>query len=188
MESALSGGVDANAGDIILMVGTRKGAFLLRSDKSRRTWSVSGPHHAGSDVFHMAYDGRNEGVIFAAINSPIWGPEIQRSHDLGATWRMARRNPRFAAGRRESVERVWHIGPGRPAEPTTVYAGVSPAALFRSVDGGDSWSEIESLTAHPDPRSLATRFRGSVPPQHRARSGQCRPHVGGDISRRGVRH
>lgn len=149
MESASSGGIEANTADIILMVGTRKGAFLLCSDKSRRRWSVSGPHHAGSDVFHMAYDGRHEGVIFAAINSPIWGPEIQRSHDLGATWKMVRRNPRFAAGRKESVDRVWHIGPGRPAEPTTLYAGVSPAALFRSVDGGDSWSEIESLTAHP---------------------------------------
>ena len=56
----MSRGAEANRGDIVLMVGTRKGAFLLTSDHARRNWAVSGPHHAGSDVFHLAYDGRGE--------------------------------------------------------------------------------------------------------------------------------
>ena len=59
----MSRGVEANRGDIVLMVGTRKGAFLLASGQARRNWAVSGPHHAGSDVFHMAYDSRWELLI-----------------------------------------------------------------------------------------------------------------------------
>ena len=145
----MSQGIEANSGDIILMVGTRKGAFLVTSDQARRNWAMSGPHHAGSDIFHMAYDDREDGTFFVGINYPVWGPEIQRSHDLGATWRKAGRNPRFAEGRNDSVDKIWHIEPGRPIEPGVIYAGVSPAALFESADGGDTWSEVESLTAHP---------------------------------------
>jgi hypothetical protein len=77
--------IEANRGDVLLMVGTRKGAFLLSSDHARKNWSVSGPHQAGSNVCHMAYDDREGGTVFVAINNPVWGAEIQRSHDLGAT-------------------------------------------------------------------------------------------------------
>ncbi len=141
--------IEANRGDIVLMVGTRKGGFLLTSDRSRRNWSVSGPHHAGSDIFHMTYDDREEGTVLAAINSPIWGAEIQRSGDLGASWRKAESNPSFAEESSDSVEKVWHVEPDTPGEPGVVYAGVSPAALFKSMDGGDTWDEVESLTTHP---------------------------------------
>lgn len=144
----MSQGLAANQGDVLLLVGTRKGAFLLSSDRSRKEWTTSGPHHAGSDVFHLAYDARDGGTVFVAINSPIWGAEIQRSRDLGATWEAATRNPSFGEGRKDSVEKVWHVAPGRSSEPGVVYAGVSPAALFKSVDGGDTWAEVESLTAH----------------------------------------
>ena len=61
--------------------------YLVTSDQARRNWAMSGPHHAGSDIFHMAYDDREDGTFFVGINYPVWGPEIQRSHDLGATWR-----------------------------------------------------------------------------------------------------
>ena len=54
----MAGRIEATRGDIVLMVGTRKGAFLLSADRSRRNWSVSGPHHDGADIFHLAYDGR----------------------------------------------------------------------------------------------------------------------------------
>ena len=97
----------------------------------------------------MAYDGREGETVFAAINSPVWGPEIQRRHDLGATWLNAGRNPRIAERRNGTVDKVWHIEPGRPGEPGVVYAGVAPAARFKSQDRDDTWSEVESLTAHP---------------------------------------
>lgn len=156
----MSQGLAANRGDVLLLVGTRKGAFFLSSDKTRKKWSVSGPHHAGSDVFHMAYDQRDGGAVFVAINSPIWGPEIQRSRDLGATWQPATRNPSFGEGRKDQVEKVWHVAPGRSSEPGAVYAGVSPAALFKSVDGGDAWAEVESLTAHPSHDQWEPGFGG----------------------------
>ena len=141
--------IEANRGDVLLMVGTRKGAFFLTADGARKSWSLSGPHHAGGDVFHLAYDDREGGTIFAAINSPIWGPEVQRSDDLGATWQKSRQNPAFPRERGDSVEQVWHIEPGRPSEPGVVYAGVSPAALFRSSDGGETWGEVVPLSEHP---------------------------------------
>ena len=77
--------LNAKRGDVMLLVGTRKGAFLMSSNASRREWDFSRPHLPGSDIFHMAYDPRNSGTVFAATNSIIWGAEIQRSHDLGTT-------------------------------------------------------------------------------------------------------
>lgn len=139
----------AGGGKVLVLVGTRKGAFILSSDKSRRKWSVSGPHFSDWSVFHMAYDGRDGGTVFAATNSEIWGPEVQRSSDLGQTWQKSAQGPRFAEGKGLSVKRVWHISPGRESEPGVVYAGVEPAALFRSQDGGSTWAEVEGLTAHP---------------------------------------
>ena len=123
-----------------MLVGTRKGAFLMSANPTRKRWETSGPHFAGSDVFHMAYDARDRGTVFAAINSVIWGSEIQRSHDLGSTWQASAEAPRSDGGPSLEVKRVWHVEPGHPEEPGVVYAGVEPAALFRSQDGGDTWS------------------------------------------------
>ena len=145
----MPGNAEANRGDVLLMVGTRKGAFFLTADAARKSWSLSGPHHDGSDVFHLAYDDREAGTIFAAINSPIWGPEVQRSGDLGSTWQKSRVNPAFPSERHDSVEKVWHIEPGRPSEPGVVFTGVSPAALFKSSDGGETWGEVVPLSEHP---------------------------------------
>ena len=141
--------LNANRGDVLLLVGTRKGAFLLSSDSSRKAWEVSGPHFAGGDVFHMAYDTRDSGTVFIATNDMIWGPEIQRSHDLGRSWVAAEQGPAFAEGSGRTVSRLWHIEPGRESEPGAVYAGVEPAALFKSEDGGVTWHEVVGLTAHP---------------------------------------
>ena len=144
----MPGNTEANRGDVLLMVGTRKGVFFLTADAARKSWSLSGPHHVGSDVFHLAYDYRGHGTIFAAINSPIWGPEVQRSEDLGATWRKSRVNPAFPKERNDSVEKVWHIEPGSPASPDSSMRG-SPAALFKSPDGGETWDEVVPLSEHP---------------------------------------
>ena len=158
---------DAKRGDVLVLVGTKKGAFILSSDPSRKHWSVSEPHFGGGnslrpewvpgspagpsptgDIFHMAYDPRDGGTVFAAVNSIIWGPEIQRSRDLGKTWQSSSEGPRFSGGDL-TVNKVWNIEPGRETEPGAVYAGVDPAALFKSEDGGDTWSEVAGLTGHP---------------------------------------
>jgi len=151
---------EAKRGDVLVLVGTRKGGFILSSDASRKRWSVSEPQFAGGepvavdstpgalkvsgpagDIFHMAYDPRDGGTIVAAISSVIWGPEIHRSRDYGKTWQSSSSGPRFSDGDR-TVSKVWHLKPGRAEEPGVVYAGVEPAALFKSEDGGDTWSEV----------------------------------------------
>ena len=136
-------------GDVLLMVGTRKGAFILCSDASRRHWEMSGPHSPGADVFHMTYDGRNGGRVFSAINHMIWGPQIEFSDDLGKNWASPEAQPRFTDAGDLTVKRLWHIEFGLASEPTTLYAGVEPAALFKSEDAGVTWNELAALRSHP---------------------------------------
>lgn len=89
-------GLSAHKGDVLIMVGTRKGSFIIFSDPTRKNWQVSGPHNPGCDVFHMAYDHRNGGAIFSAANHMIWGPQLEYSQDLGKTWHSAKEQPRFS--------------------------------------------------------------------------------------------
>ena len=77
----------------------------------------------------------------------ICGPDVQRSPDLGETWKSPSRGPRFSSGDR-TLSRVWHVEPGRADEPGVVYLGVEPAALLKSYDSGDTWSEVVGLTNH----------------------------------------
>ena len=78
--------LNANKGDVVLLIGTKKGAFILSGTPERKKWSVSGPHCKGGDVYHMTYDSRNSGAVIAAINYMIWGQEIHMSNDLGQSW------------------------------------------------------------------------------------------------------
>ncbi len=142
-------GSSGRNGDALLLIGTRKGAFILSSDGARKSWEVSGPHYAGSEVFHLIYDPRGGGALFAAVNHLIWGPQIQRSHDLGESWVSSTEPPRIAGKDSPTIKNVWHIEPGRESEDGVLYAGVDPAALFRTEDGGSTWQEVAGLSNHP---------------------------------------
>lgn len=131
-------------GKICLLVGTRKGAFVFTSDRGRKSWKVSGPHLKGNDIYHMAYD-RRTGVILASVISGHWGPTVARSEDQGETWKISKTPPKFPKASGLSVARVWHIKPGREDEPGVVYAGVEPACLFKSEDGGESWAVNKAM-------------------------------------------
>ena len=104
-------------GDALILVGTRKGGFILSSDESRKDWKLSGPFNDYGNVFHMVYDSRNGGTALAAVNSEIWGSGVQVSHDLGATWSDAESNPKMSDGSGQTVSQLWHIEPGRESEP-----------------------------------------------------------------------
>ena len=93
-------------------------------------------------------DPRDGGTLFAAINNVIWGSEVRSSVDLGKTWKSSSEGLRPSEGD-ATVSKVWHVEPGRADEPGVVYAGVEPAALFKSEDGGDTWGEIDGLSSHP---------------------------------------
>ena len=134
---------------VALFVGTNKGGFILTSDASREKWDVSGPHMRGSSVDHMTFDGRS-GTVFMAVNHDIYGPEVARSTDFGATWKSAEKNPRFEEDSGRVMERLWNVQPGRDSEPGVVYLGAMPASLWRSEDNGATWLENSALQDVPD--------------------------------------
>lgn len=144
-------GVSIDDGDVLLLVGTMKGAFLLKSDGSRRRWERSGPHFPGSSVYAIGYDGRNDRRrIWAAPKSLHWGAELCWSDDFGSKWSRPE-IPRiaFPAGSGASLAHIWQIEPGLDDEPERIFVGAEPSALFESRDGGESWSLNEGLWNHP---------------------------------------
>lgn len=134
---------------IILLVGTQKGGFLLTSDQDRKKWEVQGPFLEGSTVVHMVLDPRDNRTIFAATSHLVWGSHIQRSQDFGKTWEVPKESPKFPTGLGLTVNSIWEIKPGREGEPGTFYAGIEPAALFKSQDEGNTWIPVEALLNHP---------------------------------------
>jgi hypothetical protein len=155
-----------------LLVGTKKGAFVLSSDGKRARWKVSGPHFAGWEVYHLKASPADPNRLYASQSSGWFGQIIQRSDDGGKTWRPPGSDPAELRGpdgmpRGESnkflyegevgthkwydgtqhpweFKRVWHLEPSL-TEPDTVYAGVEDAALFKSTDGGKTWKELPGL-------------------------------------------
>jgi len=137
-------------GDVLLLVGTMKGAFLLRADAARRDWTIDGPHFPGEAVYAVAYDDRGgRRRALAATRSFHWGSAIRTSDDFGATWSgPERQNVRFPEDSGLALVQVWQIAPGRAGEPDRLWAGVEPAALFESRDGGESWVPNDGLLRH----------------------------------------
>jgi len=143
---------------IRVLVGTRKGAFILSSDGARKDWKVSGPHFAGWEIYHMKGSPVNPARIFASQTSGWFGQVIQRSDDGGETWEAVGNQFAYASqpGTHQwydgtqhpwEFQRVWHLEPSL-TDPETVYAGVEDAALFRSTDGGKTWLELPGLRDH----------------------------------------
>lgn len=140
----------AKTGDVLLLVGTRKGGFIFHSDARRKKWSIEGPLLRGLQVHHFIRDARGDGrSLFAAAFNDWFGCDIQRTKDGGRTWQRTEGGVRYAEDSGLSVKCVWHIRPGRSSEPDVLYAGVDPAGLFRSEDGGVTWSEMRGLNRHP---------------------------------------
>jgi photosystem II stability/assembly factor-like uncharacterized protein len=138
---------------LVLLVATRKGAWLLRSDRERRRWHVDGPHFLGHNISHLQLDPRDGRTLLAAAKTGHLGPTVFRSSDFGKTWTEARQPPAFAKatgglpGR--AVDHVFWLTPGHAGERGTWYAGTSPQGLFRSEDGGESWSPLPSVNDDP---------------------------------------
>jgi photosystem II stability/assembly factor-like uncharacterized protein len=138
-------------GDVLLLVGTVKGAFLLRASAARSRWELGGPHFPGQNVDALAFDQRvGRRRLWASTLSWHWGPGLAFSDDFGGTWDNPEQSRiRFPEKLGVAMKRVWQIVPGRAKEPNVLYAGVEPAALFRSRDGGATWSLVRGLWNHP---------------------------------------
>jgi serine/threonine protein kinase len=119
--------------DFVVLVGTNKGAFILRSNAQRRRWDVGGPYFHGHSVYAMAYDGRGDQRRIWASTSSFWGTLLRSSDDFGKSWTNPQQAPvRFPADTGTSLKNIWQITLGRAEEPDRLYCGVEPAALFES--------------------------------------------------------
>jgi photosystem II stability/assembly factor-like uncharacterized protein len=138
-----------------LLVGTRKGAFVLTSDGKRARWDISGPHFAGWEIYHLKGSPVDPNRIYASQSSGWFGQMIQRSEDGGKTWEAVGNEfvydgvpgtHQWYDGTQHPWEfkRVWHIEPSL-TDPDIAYAGAEDAALFRTADGGKSWQELPGL-------------------------------------------
>jgi photosystem II stability/assembly factor-like uncharacterized protein len=141
-----------------VLVGTRKGAFVLASDGARKQWKVSGPFFAGWEIYHVKGSPADPNRIYASQSSGWFGQMIQRSTDGGANWEPVGNKfvyegtpgtHQWYDGTPHPWEfaRVWHLEPSL-SDPDTVYAGVQDAAMFRTTDGGQNWHELSGLRTH----------------------------------------
>jgi hypothetical protein len=141
-----------------VLVGTRKGAFILSADGKRTTWDVSGPHFAGWEIYHMKGSPADPNRIYASQSNSWFGQVMPRSDDGGTTWQTVGNKFVYdgVAGTHTwydgtphpwEFKCVWHLEPSL-GDPDTVYAGIEDAAMFRSTDGGQNWEELSGLRTH----------------------------------------
>jgi photosystem II stability/assembly factor-like uncharacterized protein len=141
-----------------VLVGTRKGAFVLTSDGTRSRWDVSGPHFGGWEIYHIKGCPTDSNRLYASQSSSWFGQVIQRSNDGGKTWAPVGNKFSYegepgthlwydGTPRPFEFARVWHLEPSL-SDPDTIYAGIQDAAFFRSTDGGQTWQELPALRQH----------------------------------------
>ena len=135
----------------LLAIGTRKGLWLARSDDDRRTWTVDGPHLLAQEVAAVSVDTRRERPrLLAGILWGHWGPSVMWSDDLGQTWQETESGAiRFPEDAGAALGRVWQLRPDGADRPDVVWAGCEPHSLWRSTDGGCSFSLVRGLWDHP---------------------------------------
>ncbi|UJX44046.1 sialidase family protein [Xanthobacter sp. YC-JY1] len=129
---------------VLILIGTKKGAFILESDPARTSWSLRGPFCDTWPTNHVVGD-RASGRIYAGGGNEWFGPAVWQSDDLGASWTHSSRGLAHAEGE-APVKSVWSLAPGADG---VLYAGVEPAGLFRSDDGGQSFTALDGLQKHP---------------------------------------
>ncbi len=151
---------------LVILVATRKGAWLYHGDGKRKAWRVDGPHFLGQIINHLVLDPRDGRTLLAAAKTGHLGPTIFRSADLGRTWREAARPPAFAkaaAGEGRAVDHSFWLTPCQANEPNVWYAGTSPQGLFRSEDGGDTWEPFSAINDDPQYRAWMGTVQDGTP-------------------------
>ena len=141
-----------------LLIGTRKGAFVLSADGTRRDWEVNGPHFGGWEIYHVNGSPADPDRLYASQSSGWFGQVVQRSNDGGNTWEPVGNDFTYQGEVGEHLwydgtprpwefKRIWHFEPSRD-DPDTLYAGAEDAAIYRTTDGGQKWTELTALRTH----------------------------------------
>ncbi|MBI2687169.1 MAG: exo-alpha-sialidase [Acidobacteria bacterium] len=141
-----------------VLVGTKKGAFILESDGKRQNWSINGPHFGGWEIYHMKGSPVDPNRIYVSQSTGWHGQMMQRSNDGGQTWETVGNKFTYEGvpGTHQwydgtphpwEFKRVWHLEPSL-SDADTVYAGVEDAAIFKTTDGGQNWKELQGLREH----------------------------------------
>jgi hypothetical protein len=146
----------------VLLVGTRKGLWIGRSDEARQDWSWTGPHFDMEEVYSCLIDTRGPTPRLLVGSSSSWlGPQVWRSDDLGETWQETPNGAvRFPEDTDATVARVWQLVPG--VGDDLVYAGTEPGAVFRSSDRGESFTLERPLWDHPHRELWNAGFGGQA--------------------------
>ncbi|TAH42739.1 MAG: glycosyl hydrolase [Betaproteobacteria bacterium] len=154
-------------GSTLLLVATRKGAWIFHGNAARTDWMVDGPHFLGHIINHVVLDPRDGNTLLAAAKTGHLGPTIFRSNDMGATWHEARRPPAFATASAgdggRAVDHTFWLTPCHANEPDAWYAGTSPQGLFRSEDGGDTWKPFSCINDDPTYRTWMGTVQDGTP-------------------------
>lgn len=152
---------------LLLLVATRKGAWLFHGNTARNAWTVDGPHFLGHMVSHLQLDPRDGRTLLAAARTGHLGPTVFRSTDLGRSWTEARQPPAFGPAANglaaRSVDHTFWLTPGHASEPGSWYAGTSPQGLFRSEDGGQHWAPLPAVNDDPQFRQWMGTAQDGTP-------------------------
>lgn len=144
----------ARRGPFRILLGTRKGAFVMEGDGTRRDFEAPRPAMLGRTCFHIVRDPFQRDVLLAGVRGPGEAPMVMRSEDAGVSWTAADEPPRFGPAAADApfereVHQVFWLSPGHPGDRDTWFAGTCPQGLFRSDDGGRRWAPVAGLHGHP---------------------------------------
>jgi len=152
---------------VLVMVATRKGAWLYHTDGARKSWRADGPHFLGHVLNHLVLDPRDGRTLLAAAKTGHLGPTVFRSTDFGRTWKEAAQPPAFAKAptgeQGRAVDHTFWLTPGHASQPGVWYAGTSPQGLFRSGDGGVTWSPFSMINDDPQYRKWMGTVQDGTP-------------------------
>ena len=135
---------------VLLVIGTKKGAFVAEASKKRKKFDLRGPFGPGVAVYSGLIDNRGSATVYASSCNPFFGMKVLKSTNLGKTFKETKSAPAFPKDDGRALANIWSMEPGDTKKE--IWCGVEPASLFRSADGGNTWEMVEGISNHEHAR------------------------------------